>query len=249
MTFATAAIAQLGERQTEDLKVPGSIPGLGIIAWACNMGRVVFHLGTRKILNLLWSLVRAPRWMYCKYVESMLNGIVAMVAVMTVTRSLVCFARPRGSLVLSLSCLSRSFALSCSLAPSLSCEVCQFISIAVSMSLSRSRCISGALSNSLFLDRWGFGVRGPRLQVRGSRFEVRGSRFEVRGSRFEVRGSRFEVQDSRVEVRGLSFEVRGSRSEVRGSRVEGRGPRFEGRRSRFEVRGSRFKVRDSRFEV
>ena len=28
---ADAAIAQLGERQTEDLKVPGSIPGLGII--------------------------------------------------------------------------------------------------------------------------------------------------------------------------------------------------------------------------
>ena len=27
-----AAIAQLGERQTEDLKVPGSIPGLGIFA-------------------------------------------------------------------------------------------------------------------------------------------------------------------------------------------------------------------------
>ena len=26
-----AEIAQLGERQTEDLKVPGSIPGLGII--------------------------------------------------------------------------------------------------------------------------------------------------------------------------------------------------------------------------
>ena len=26
-----AAIAQLGERQTEDLKVPSSIPGLGII--------------------------------------------------------------------------------------------------------------------------------------------------------------------------------------------------------------------------
>ena len=25
-----AAVAQLGERQTEDLKVPGSIPGLGI---------------------------------------------------------------------------------------------------------------------------------------------------------------------------------------------------------------------------
>ena len=27
-----AEIAQLGERQTEDLKVPGSIPGLGILA-------------------------------------------------------------------------------------------------------------------------------------------------------------------------------------------------------------------------
>ena len=26
-----AAIAQLGERQTEDLEVPGSIPGLGIV--------------------------------------------------------------------------------------------------------------------------------------------------------------------------------------------------------------------------
>ena len=29
-TLFAAAIAQLGERQTEDLKVPGSIPGLGI---------------------------------------------------------------------------------------------------------------------------------------------------------------------------------------------------------------------------
>ena len=27
----SAAIAQLGERQTEDLKVPGSIPGLGTL--------------------------------------------------------------------------------------------------------------------------------------------------------------------------------------------------------------------------
>ena len=32
LVAATAAIAQLGERQTEDLKVPGSIPGLGIYA-------------------------------------------------------------------------------------------------------------------------------------------------------------------------------------------------------------------------
>ena len=30
-----AAIAQLGERQTENLKVPGSIPGLGIIFRLC----------------------------------------------------------------------------------------------------------------------------------------------------------------------------------------------------------------------
>ena len=30
LKFAEAAIAQLGERQTEDLKVPGSIPGLGM---------------------------------------------------------------------------------------------------------------------------------------------------------------------------------------------------------------------------
>ena len=33
-----AAIAQLGERQTEDLKVPGSIPGLGI---ACDFTLIV----------------------------------------------------------------------------------------------------------------------------------------------------------------------------------------------------------------
>ena len=29
-----AAIAQLGERQTEDLKVPGSIPGLGSVRYS-----------------------------------------------------------------------------------------------------------------------------------------------------------------------------------------------------------------------
>ena len=32
-----AAIAQLGERQTEDLKVPGSIPGLGMLS--CLVGQ------------------------------------------------------------------------------------------------------------------------------------------------------------------------------------------------------------------
>ena len=34
-----AAIAQLGERQTEDLKVPGSIPGLGKIAPCAKLTR------------------------------------------------------------------------------------------------------------------------------------------------------------------------------------------------------------------
>ena len=37
----TAAIAQLGERQTEDLKVPGSIPGLGICFRAVFVARIV----------------------------------------------------------------------------------------------------------------------------------------------------------------------------------------------------------------
>ena len=37
MVFAD--IAQLGERQTEDLKVPGSIPGVGTFSW--HLGRVV----------------------------------------------------------------------------------------------------------------------------------------------------------------------------------------------------------------
>ena len=34
---AVAAIAQLGERQTEDLKVPGSIPGLGMSCSLCQL--------------------------------------------------------------------------------------------------------------------------------------------------------------------------------------------------------------------
>ena len=34
--FILAAIAQLGERQTEDLKVPGSIPGGGMYSFAAS---------------------------------------------------------------------------------------------------------------------------------------------------------------------------------------------------------------------
>ena len=37
LKFAEAAIAQLGERQTEDLKVPGSIPGLGMASYCCKV--------------------------------------------------------------------------------------------------------------------------------------------------------------------------------------------------------------------
>ena len=46
MLCCVAAIAQLGERQTEDLKVPGSIPGHGIFAFAqCQFGiRLVFWI-------------------------------------------------------------------------------------------------------------------------------------------------------------------------------------------------------------
>ena len=38
---SAAAIAQLGERQTEDLKVPGSIPGGGKHSWPSGLRRCV----------------------------------------------------------------------------------------------------------------------------------------------------------------------------------------------------------------
>ena len=34
LSYNKAAIAQLGERQTEDLEVPGSIPGLGSLRYS-----------------------------------------------------------------------------------------------------------------------------------------------------------------------------------------------------------------------
>ena len=46
--MSSAAIAQLGERQTEDLKVPGSIPGLGIFAGSRH--------GHDRIDDCRWSL-------------------------------------------------------------------------------------------------------------------------------------------------------------------------------------------------
>ena len=42
-----AAIAQLGERQTEDLKVPGSIPGLGIFKVVSEMSLSLYHAKKR----------------------------------------------------------------------------------------------------------------------------------------------------------------------------------------------------------
>ena len=44
-TTQQAAIAQLGERQTEDLKVPGSIPGLGMAVWSLVNKLRVFSTG------------------------------------------------------------------------------------------------------------------------------------------------------------------------------------------------------------
>ncbi len=45
-----AAIAQLGERQTEDLKVPGSIPGLGTF---CVLVKSRRRSGSKR--NALWA--------------------------------------------------------------------------------------------------------------------------------------------------------------------------------------------------
>ena len=46
-----AAIAQLGERQTEDLKVPGSIPGLGMSSMLSSMQEQGGNLRDGAMLN------------------------------------------------------------------------------------------------------------------------------------------------------------------------------------------------------
>ena len=51
-TFQPAAVAQLGERQTEDLKVPGSIPGLGIFS---HYFLHILSVSNRKNILLLFS--------------------------------------------------------------------------------------------------------------------------------------------------------------------------------------------------
>ena len=52
-----AAIAQLGERQTEDLKVPGSIPGLGIFSFS----------------NAVINLIAFGSYVVCYAVHSLAN--------------------------------------------------------------------------------------------------------------------------------------------------------------------------------
>ena len=66
----TAEIAQLGERQTEDLKVPGSIPGLGnfkkLTKW--DMPHVPHIWGTKKPCNC--PSVTVHRWRFLPYFET-----------------------------------------------------------------------------------------------------------------------------------------------------------------------------------
>ena len=60
-----AAIAQLGERQTEDLKVPGSIPGLG----SC-YARSGGHRPLQRALWLLQGALRGNVFMPVRPVSS-----------------------------------------------------------------------------------------------------------------------------------------------------------------------------------
>ena len=60
-----AALAQLGERQTEDLKVPGSIPGGGIFAFWVVRG-VALVVRVRKLWSTLGSSVGRAGDCKCK---------------------------------------------------------------------------------------------------------------------------------------------------------------------------------------
>ena len=56
VTSLAAAIAQLGERQTEDLKVPGSIPGGGIKR---NCSKLIFRF---QVSVAQWITRPPPKW-------------------------------------------------------------------------------------------------------------------------------------------------------------------------------------------
>ena len=58
--FAAAKIAQLGERQTEDLKVPGSIPGLGKV-WFCSDQQQHDHRRSFRHTHHTPTIPRCPR--------------------------------------------------------------------------------------------------------------------------------------------------------------------------------------------
>ena len=64
---AAAAIAQLGERQTEDLKVPGSIPGLGMsslgpeeVKWLDFQGSTLYPRSADAILSFYLGKRNSP---------------------------------------------------------------------------------------------------------------------------------------------------------------------------------------------
>ena len=63
-SLASAAIAQLGERQTEDLKVPGSILGLGmssLLSRSLEQGRIWARLRAQHLDLLQLILEHEPR--------------------------------------------------------------------------------------------------------------------------------------------------------------------------------------------
>ena len=76
--LAEAAIAQLGERQTEDLEVPGSIPGYGIFAFS------VTHYGraaccplslSKRVRRMLFLLISGvAQWLACWAHNSKVGG-------------------------------------------------------------------------------------------------------------------------------------------------------------------------------
>ena len=58
-----AAIAQLGERQTEDLKVPGSIPGLGILCINISPGKYDYKTDREGEASILIGVATFPEKM------------------------------------------------------------------------------------------------------------------------------------------------------------------------------------------
>ena len=84
-----AAIAQLGERQTEDLEVPGSIPGLGIfsVQWSISLpGAVELIFASR-------ANGRVAQWIRRRSSEPKIAGSSPAVVIVFNTQ---CFSVPYG---------------------------------------------------------------------------------------------------------------------------------------------------------